>query len=306
MFKRAVRCAVVFAAVAALSGTAMAAKPAAKGKKRAEVARTERRTKSVWQLTASAYSFHDVTFAEAIDKIKDLPLKYVEGFSWQKISPKHPEQFNHAAPAESLQAIQKKLKGDGIGLIAYYVGDWGKDDAAARKHFEFCKTMGIQVICCEPKPELLDTIDGLAKEFKIKVAIHNHPQNPKDAAYTNWDPEKVMNLIKSHSKWIGTCADTGHWVRSGLDPVACLKKYEGRIFEVHLKDVDKKGADGKDVVWGTGVANAKGQLEELNRQKFSGPIVTEYESNIGNNIPDLRKCVEFYDKTVKELGRSTE
>jgi sugar phosphate isomerase/epimerase len=38
-------------------------------------------------------------------------------------------------------------------------------------------------------------------------------------------------------KRIGACCDTGHWVRSGLHPVECLKKLEGRILGFHLKDV---------------------------------------------------------------------
>jgi len=303
MLKRAVKYLLVCGAVLSLTTMAWAAKPAAKSKKPAAA----KPRKSVWQLSASAYAFHDVTFAETIDKTKDLALKYIEGFSWQKISPKHPEEFNGKAPAEAVEAMQKKLKGDGLDLISYYVHDrdWG-DEANARKHFEFCKKMGVKIIVSEPKAELLEMIDALAKEYKVKVAFHNHPKKDSDPGYTNWDPENVMKLLKDRSSWIGTCADTGHWARSGLDPVTCLKKYEGRLLEVHVKDIDEKRPEGKDVVWGTGVANAKGQLQELHRQRFSGPIVIEYESNLGKNIPDQRQCIEFYDKIVKELGRSSE
>ena len=33
----------------------------------------------------------------------------------------------------------------------------------------------------------------------------------------------LLDLCKGRGKRIGACCDTGHWVRSGLDPVACLK-----------------------------------------------------------------------------------
>ena len=68
---------------------------------------------------------------------------------------------------------------------------------------------------------------------------------------------------------------------------------------MHLKDVDKKGPDAKDVPFGTGVGNVKGIIEELKAQKFTGPVVLEYESNLDNNIPDLRQCIKFFRQTAE-------
>ena len=64
------------------------------------------------------------------------------------------------------------------------------------------------------------------------LAIHNHPQ---PSHY--WDVDTVLATCKGRSKWIGACADTGHWCRSGLNPVACCKLLEGRLINFHLKDV---------------------------------------------------------------------
>jgi len=64
---------------------------------------------------------------------------------------------------------------------------------------------------------------------------------------------------------VGT-AGVGHWVRSGLDPVECLKQLEGRIHDIHIKEIDQ----GEDVVWGTGQGRIKGILKELHRL---GPVI---------------------------------
>src|SRR3984893_15448517 len=89
----------------------------------------------------------------------------------------------------------------------------------ARKLFDWAKKVGISEIVSEPDPRALPMIDKLAGEYGIKVAIHDHP---KPTRY--WDPERTYELIKD-LKYIGLCADVGHWKRSGLDPVAVLEKY---------------------------------------------------------------------------------
>ena len=64
-----------------------------------------------------------------------------------------------------------------------------------------------------------------------------------------------MKVCKDRSKRIGACADTGHWLRSGLNPLECLKKLEGRIISLHFKDLNEKGPSAHDVPWETGVCN---------------------------------------------------
>lgn len=184
---------------------------------------------------------------------------------------------------------------------------FAKDEAALRKQFEFCKEMGIKTAVGEPDPKALDLIEKLADEYEINVALHNHPQypkkHPKNKTYIYWSPEKVMGALEDRSKRIGTCADTGHWVRSKLDPIAGLKTYEPRQMTLHLKDVDKVAPDAHDVIWGTGVGDITGQLTELDRQGFAGVLTIEYEANWENNIPDIRKCISFYNQVCGQLGR---
>jgi len=92
---------------------------------------------------------------------------------------------------------------------------------------------------------------------------------------------------------IGSTADIGHWVRSGLDPLECLKILKGRIIATHLKDLNEKSASAHDVPYGNGVSNIPGILTELKRQGFVGNVSVEYEFNWDNNAYDAAQCIGF-------------
>jgi hypothetical protein len=156
--------------------------------------------------------------------------------------------------------------------------------------------MGIETIISEPEFDQFDLLDKLCQEYKIKLGIHNHP---KPSRY--WDPATVVKMCEDRSKWIGACTDVGHWVRSGLDPVECLKMLEGRIVDVHMKEVSKENLY-YDVIWGQGRSNAKRVLEELHRQRYKGTFAVEYEAEWNNNVPHIRKSVAYFNSIASELN----
>ena len=92
---------------------------------------------------------------------------------------------------------------------------------------------------------------------------------------------------------LGSCADIGHWVRSGVDPVKALRQLKGRVHGCHFKELSKLGPDGGDVPSGTGNALALGVLEELRRQKHEGAVSLEYETDYGNNTAAIGQCIGF-------------
>lgn len=257
-----------------------------------------------WTLAVQAYRvLSRVTFFAAIDRADAVGLKAVEGRPYRISDEIGEVQLDGSAPDAVLAKCRKKLVDMGLRLTSYYAGDCGKEEAAMRRLFEFGHKMGIQTFVAEPRPQSLATLDKLAQEFGINVAIHNHPRRPKNPAYTNWDPDQVMRMIEKHSKRIGCCADTGHWVRSGLDPVECLRKYQGRLMCLHLKDVSANGPEGRDVIFGTGVANMRAMLGELHRQRFAGQVTFEYEADVPDRIPDVVKSIGFLKKVASELGQ---
>jgi len=253
-----------------------------------------------WKLAIQAWTFNGFTLFETIDMAKEAGVKYLEMFPGQKLSKEEAGVgVDHNSPPEVLAKVKDKLDKAGIKVVCYGVVGLGKDEAENRKVFEFAKKMGIETIVSEPDRGCFDLLDKLTEEYKINVALHNHP---KPSPY--WNPDTVLDAVKGHSKRIGSCADTGHWMRSGVVPLDAVKKLEGRIVSSHLKDLNEFGKnDAHDVPWGTGKGNVKAILAELHRQGFKGVFSIEYEHNWGKSLPDVIECVKFFEAATKELSK---
>src|SRR5439155_6949071 len=99
--------------------------------------------------------------------------------------------------------------------------------------------------------------------------------------------------VKHRDPRIGACADTGHWVTSGLQPLDAIRLLKGRIISCHLKDRPVMGEQRPDTILGTGISNIKGILDELKHQGFQGNISLEYENNWDDSVPDVAQCIGF-------------
>ncbi|WP_460636033.1 sugar phosphate isomerase/epimerase family protein [Larkinella harenae] len=252
--------------------------------------------KAGWKLGAQSYSFRLFTFAEALRKIDSCGLKYVEAFPGQTLGGGLEGKMDYKMDAATRQAVKKMVKDKGLTLVAFGVTNVATE-AEWKAMMEFAKDMGITNINTEPKVEQIPYIARLADEYKINVALHNHP---KPSHY--WHPDSVLSVIGT-SKYLGACADIGHWVRSGLDPVDCLKKLQGHIVGMHFKDVKKDSPDGKyhDVIWGTGDCKVDAVIAELKRQKFKGPISVEYEHHWENNGPEIAESVKYFRSAYSKI-----
>lgn len=251
-----------------------------------------------WRLGCQAYTFNRFTFFEALEKIHQLGLRYVEMYPGQRLSRERPDVVTGDGMSPEVRAeVKARLKELNITLVAYGVVGLPNNEGACRRVFDFAKDMGIETLTSEPPFEAIDLLERLAEEYQINVAIHNHPEPSR-----YWNPDTVLKVCQGRSKRLGACADTGHWMRSGINPLEAIRKLEGRIISFHLKDLNKYGREGAhDVPWGTGQANMRAILEELYRQKFRGFFAAEYEHNWENNVPDLAECVRFFEKVATEL-----
>jgi sugar phosphate isomerase/epimerase len=216
----------------------------------------------------------------------------IEFYPGQKLSREQPDvKWDHSAPAEIIRKVQDKLAEHKIKAVNYGVVAVPKDETEARKLFEFAKTMGLRAITTE-SVDAIDTIEKMAKEYDIMVGFHDHPKRPDDPSYKMWDPNYILSIVKDRDARIGSCADTGHWVRSNLKPVECLRILKGRIISSHLKDLNEMG-EGHDLPFGTGVSDVPGILQELKAQGFSGNISIEYEYHWENSLPEVAQCIGF-------------
>ena len=251
-----------------------------------------------WRLGCQAYTFNRYTFAETIDKLASLGLRYVEAYPGQRLSKEKPNvKIGDSLSAENRREVKKRLDDAGIKLVNFGCCGLSKNEAASRKTFEFAKEMGIETLVSEPPKDAFDLLEGLCDEYQINLAIHDHP---KPSIY--WNYKTVLEVCKGRSKRIGACCDTGHWMRSGINPLEALKALEGRIISFHLGDLNKFGErSAHDVPWGTGVGDVRAMLLEMDRQKFQGVFAIEYEHNWTTSVPEIAHCVGFFDGVSAEL-----
>ena len=245
-----------------------------------------------WAIGCQAYTFNHFTVFEAIDKTAEAGGKVIEFFPGQKLSKELPDvKWDHNAPDEVVAKVKAKLAETHIKAVNYGVVGIPKDEAGARKIFEFAKKMELRAVTTE-STDAIDTIEKLVKEFDVMVAFHDHPRQQNNPGYRMWDPYYILEVCKDRDLRIGACADTGHWQTSGINPVWAVRTLKGRIISSHMKDKLDYGPS-HDVPYGTGVGEIGRVLEELKAQGFDGNISIEYEYNWDNSVPEVKQCIDF-------------
>jgi sugar phosphate isomerase/epimerase len=76
---------------------------------------------------------------------------------------------------------------------------------------------------------------------------------------------------------MGICLDIGHTFRCGHSPAAMLLKYQDRIYDMHVKDVDSPVEKGQTVVNGRGKMDFISLVKALNQSGYSGTCSLEFE-----------------------------
>jgi sugar phosphate isomerase/epimerase len=248
-----------------------------------------------WKLGVQLWTFSKFDFVTAISKVDSAGVKYIEAYSHQPLGGDMKGDFGPGMTPEEKAKVKQLLQSKGITIVAMGV-IIPRDLAEWKKYFEFGKEFGLSYFTAEPIKTQWGGIDSLAGIYGIRVAIHDHPR-----PNVYWSPDSVLAAVAGHPN-IGSCADVGHWARNGLNPVECLKKLQGHVFGVHLKDIVKfDDVNAADTVVGTGVLQWAPIFQELKRQHFAGMLSVEHESNWYNSVPDVIRTVKFYNEQVAAL-----
>ena len=257
--------------------------------------------KQGWRLGMQSYSFHLFTLTEALDKTQELGLKYIEIFPGHKLGGKWGDQvFGPLLDPKTRLELKRLADSKGIKIVSMGVVVTNNPEEW-EPLFSFAKDMGMEYISCEPAIADWDLVERLVDKYAIKISVHNHPQPS-----TYWKPENLLKEISTRSKMIGSSADVGHWRRDGLNQIDCLKKLDGRIISLHFKDIAPKEEGVKeqhDVIWGKGILDVKGMLQELKRQNFKGVLCIEYEYNWDNSVPDIKQCISYFNQEFDLIFR---
>jgi len=248
-----------------------------------------------FKLGVQLWTFRMFSFSDALDKVDSAGIKNVEAFFGQKLGGNMAGEFSLKMSPQTIGQIKALLQKKGIQAVAMGVVT-PKNRQEWIQAFDIAKALGMSYINSEPLKTQWDMVDSLAGAYNIPVGIHDHP---KPNVY--WSPDSVLAAIQGHPH-IGSCADIGHWSRNGLNPVDCLKKLEGHIVGVHLKDIVKfDDTQAADTVVGMGVIQIRPVLEELKRQNFKGMLSIEHESNWYHSVPDVIFTRKYYDSLINTL-----
>jgi len=247
-----------------------------------------------------AYTFNHFSVMEAIEKTSQAGGRIIEFYPGQRLRPDQPAvTFSHNSPDAVIEQVLAQCKKFDIRPVNYGVVVPGGKDAKARqeewkKIFAFAKRLDLIAITSEPNPADLDFVESLVKENNIRFAIHDHPRQPNNPSYQFWDPQYVLSLVKDRDSRMGSCADIGHWARSGVKPLEALELLRGRVISSHMKDLnDFCNPRAHDMPWGTGKCGVDELLDELRRQGFDGNISVEYEYHEDNSLPEVKQCIDF-------------
>lgn len=242
-----------------------------------------------WTIGPQIYSFNRFTFEQGIKNCQKAGARHFEIFLGQKLTDKSEARVDPGMSKED-KKLMRKIMAD-HGMIPHAVGVCG----SGRREFDFAAEMGIPLINSEPDFNELNDVNKLAEEYKITVGLHNHP---KDSRY--WDYKIVLEQLKDCGSRIGACADNGHWITSGIDPLEALTALKGKIVSFHMKDRNQLGS-GHDLPFGTGVSRIADTLKLMAEQHFRGPFSIEYEHEWDNNTPLIAQSIEFFNATAKQI-----
>jgi sugar phosphate isomerase/epimerase len=254
-------------------------------------------------LGVQSYTYRKFTLEQALKRIQDLGLHYVELSRGHVPTDSTPEQ---------LRAVLGLCKDYGITPVAFGVEKFTSDHDKNRKLFEFAKVLGLRTLTADPDKDSFDSLDKLCDEYKVSIGIH--PHGPQGGRLHQWySAEVILEAVKDHNPLIGSCLDTGHLIRSDilgkhLDPAQQVRLMGPRNFGMHLKDNDneaeKRGVGGGDsnVVFGKGVLDVPAVLKALRDVRFKGYISIEYEAHADDPSPDMKECVAVFKDSVKKLS----
>jgi sugar phosphate isomerase/epimerase len=248
-----------------------------------------------FKLGVQMWTFRMFSFTDALNKVDSSGIKNIEAFVGQDLGGDMKGKYGFDMSKDTREKLKALLNKKGIQAVAMGV-IVPKTKQEWIKTFELAKDLGMSYITSEPLKNQWDMVDSLAGVYGIPIAIHDHP---KPNVY--WSPDSVLAAIQGHSH-IGSCADVGHWARNGLNPVDCLKKLDGHIIGVHLKDIVKfNDPKSPDTIVSKGVIDFPAVLAELKRQNFKGMLSIEHESNWYHNLPDVIFTKNYYDSVLLKL-----
>jgi inosose dehydratase len=231
------------------------------------------KAKNMFSIGMAGYTFREFTVEKMIEMMKRIGVINLSLKDFHLPMNSTQEQIN---------AVLEKFKAAGVVYM--------KTKESVDQAFEYAKMTGVKMIVGAPEYDLLPYVEEKIKAYDFKLAIHNHgPDNP---LYPN--ATDIWNHIKDLDPRIGICIDIGHTTRDGQDPSADIMKYKSRIYDVHIKDVDKAEKAGKTIEIGRGIIDIPKVIATLRKIKYSGKCSLEFEKDMKDPLAGIAESIGYW------------
>lgn len=237
-------------------------------------------TKENFKLGVAGYTFHKFDLQTTLETLKRCDVHYlcIKDFHLPVESTDEEIAAFHARCAE-------------YGVKGYAVGPlYMRSKEDIDKYFEYAKRVGVNTIVGVPNYDLLPYVEEKVKEYGFFYAIHLH--GPDIDIYQ--DADEVWEKTKDLDPRMGMCLDIGHDTRNGKDPVADLKKYHSRVFDIHLKDVTGTTKLGYSVEVGRGIIDFPAFVKMMREVNYTGVISLEHERNMDNPFMGIAESIGYF------------
>lgn len=233
------------------------------------------------RLGVASYSLRKFPRARAIEMVKALRTPYINIKSF------HLEY--DLSPAE-LAAGRREFEAAGLQIVGGGTITFEADtDAAVRKYFEYAKHAGMPLMVATCDPKILPRIERFAKQYDIKVAIHNH--GPEDKFYPS--PYDALKYIKDMDPRMGLCVDVGHTVRTGTDVVQAIADAGPRLLDMHIKDLRDLRVRESQCIVGEGAIPIPEIFKQLLAMNYQGCVNLEYEIDADDPLPGMKQSFAY-------------
>ena len=244
------------------------------------------------KLGVASYSLRKLPLDKTLDAIKALRTPYV---NFKSVHLAYEMQ-----PAE-LAAARKAIEAAGFTIVGGGTIDFTKDaDDDVRRYFEYAHAAGMPLIVGTCAPAVLPRVEKFAKQYNIKVAIHNH--GPEDKHFPS--PYDVLKAVKDMDPRMGLCMDIGHTSRTGTDIVKAAKDAGPRLLDIHAKDLRDAGAKDSQCIVGEGVLPIPAFFQALSTMGYAGYVNLEYEIDADDPLPGMKQSFAYMRGVLAGQGRA--
>ena len=244
------------------------------------------------KLGLASYSLREFSFDQCLEMAKALEVRYIH------FKDVHVPRTD---PAEKIRAARARVESLGFTIMGGGTISMKNDEAQVRRDFEYARLAGMPLIVAAPTPDSLDAVERMAREFRIRVAIHNH--GPEDKYFPS--PYDAYALIKNRDPLMGLCVDVGHTVRAGVDPTRAVLELRDRVYDLHLKDLRDFKDPASQVIVGKGAIDIAGLFRALIEVDFTGHAALEYEIDAKDPLPGMLQSLAYLRGVLAGLTSRT-